>query len=1004
MLSRGVVKSASGAASYFAKDDYYTSENSSEMSTWGGQGAEDLGLSGEVDAKDFENVLNGILPDGTGVNQVAKRTIGTDLTFSMPKSASVMAYVAGDKRVLEAHLSAVKATMKWVEKTFAETRDYSRNRNGEPVRTGNLVYAIFQHDTSRSLDPQGHLHVVIAAITKTAGGAWQALWNNPLYKNNTTIGSAYRATFRKKLNELGYETRITGKHGQFEIAGVPKQVMEAFSQRREEIIRKAEELGVSTPQGQDKIVVNTRDPKLNVEDKTALREEWKSRAAALGFDGKELVDRAVERSQPADDKPLGLVGRVQGVVTSLQAVLGQYLRGSDPLTTGGLARLTLTPSELRTELAVASSIRHHGQREAAFELTDIYKTALNFGISGVTIDRVEQRVQSLLEKGQLVSGATARIDGVISHVTTPEHIAQERKLLTGIDQGRNASVAIVPASEVPERLKAHSAEHTLNAEQLAATTMALSTTDRIAVIQGVAGAGKTTLIQSIKDLAAEQGRETVGLAFANKMVSALRSEADIKAQTVSSFVNAHIRGAVAGRGDAFDQSRAELAGKVFVLDEASLVSNEAMNYLVTIANAMGIERLVMVGDLKQLQSIDAGKAYELTQSHKPAMSVLEVSQRQKTEHMQQVAVLGRAGKFKEAFEVLGTRVESEGNQYLAKAAEKWLALSPEERERTAIYASGRNARSELNELVQTGLRNEGTIQGAGLNLTTLQQVNATREELRYPQTYNPGYVIDVTRNTRPAGLLRGRYDVVGVDAKGLVTIRNERGKAFVFDPQKINANDKSDSLQLSEKMPVTLHEGDKILWRANDKDREIYNSEQAKVLSITDSHVKIENPDGKVIEMDRSDKMLERLGLAYAINMHQAQGMTTDKGIGAVHSSESNLATQRLTYVMVTRVRYDMEIVTNDKDQLLRTIEKNPGDKLSALETIGEKQMGGSPSEGHRSAGQSISAANAGFNPSIPPEILKGPTSNAAIEAAGFQERLAAKKVDLPERNIERSR
>ncbi|MGF7156192.1 MobF family relaxase [Novosphingobium gossypii] len=1004
MLSVASVKSAGGAASYFAKDDYYTGENASEMSVWGGQGAEELGLSGPVKADAFEAILNGILPNGTGVNQTPNRTIGTDLTFSMPKSASVLAYVAGDRRVLEAHLNAVKATMTWVEKSMAEARDYGRNRNGEPVRTSNLIYAIFQHDTSRKLDPQGHLHVVIAAITKTAGGTWQALWNNPLYKNNTAIGSAYHAAFREELRELGYETRLTGKHGQFEIDGVPKAVMEAFSQRREEILQKAAEIGISTPQGQDRVVVNTRDAKLNVADKEALRVEWKSRAAALGFDGRDVVSQALVRSGPQEEKPLGVIGKVQELVTALHVTLGQYLRGSDPLVTSGMARMRLTPGELRTELAVASAVRHHGQREAAFQLTDIYKTALNFGLGGVTIDRVEQRVGILVDRELLIPGASLRADGVYHLVTTPEHIAQERKLLAGIDLGRDASVAIVPAGEVADRLKAHTAEHRLNPEQLAAVTMALSTTDRIAVIQGVAGAGKTTLVRSLRDLAAEQGRETVGLAFANKMVATLRNEADIKAQTVSSFVNAHVRASRAGQGEAFENSRAELAGKIFVLDEASLISNEAMNNLLTIANRLGVERLVMIGDMKQLQSIDAGKAYELAQSHGPAMAVLEVSQRQKTAHMQQVAVLGRAGKFDEAFQILGTRVQSEGDAYLEKAAEKWLGLDAQERERTAIYASGRNARRELNELVQRGLKDEGTLKGGGLELTTLQQVNATREELRYASTYRPGQIIDVARNTRPAGLVRGRYDVVGVDTKGQVTVRNERGRAFVFDPQKIDPNAKSDGVQLLEKMPITLYEGDKILWQANDKAREIYSSEQAKILSITESHARIENADGKVVELDRADKMLERLGLAYAINMHQAQGMTTDKGIGAVHSSESNLATQRLTYVMLTRVRLEMEIVTNDRHALLRTISRNAGDKHSALEAIGDKQLGGASPAMGSSAAAPISAAIAGFNPSIPADVLQAPPNMALIEAAGFQRHLAAKEVNLPERNIERTR
>lgn len=982
MLSVASVKSAGGAASYFGKDDYYTGEHSSETSAWGGKGAEALGLSGEVKASAFEAILNGVLPDGTGVNQTAKRTIGTDLTFSMPKSASVMAYVAGDKRILDAHMSAVKATMSWVEKTMAEARDYSRTRNGEPVRTGNLVYAIFQHYTSRKLDPQGHLHVVIAAITKTAGGSWQALWNNPLWKNNSMIGSAYHAAFREKLREIGYETNVNGKHGQFEIEGVPKAVLEAFSQRREEILKKAAEIGVKTPQGQDRVVVNTRDAKLNVEDRSALRQEWASRANALGFDGKDLIAEAVSRSTNPDEKPLGFIGKVQEVITSLYGAIGKYLRGSDSLTTTGIARLALTPNQLRTELAVASAVRHLGQREAAFKVADVSKTALDFGIRGVTIDRVDARLNALIKNGQLIPGSS------FTHVTTPEHLAQERKLLAGIDQGREASTQIVPASDVAERLQAHNTEHTLNPEQLTSATLALSTSDRIVVVQGVAGAGKTTLIQSIKVLAAEEGKETVGLAFANKMVSMLRNEAQIKADTVSSFVNAHIKGALAGQGEAFEKSRADLAGKIFVLDESSLVANEAMNNLVMIANRLGVERLIMVGDRGQLQSIDAGKAFELIQAHKPAMSVMEISQRQKTPHMQQVAALGREGKFKEAFQVLGERVQSEKGNYLKAAAEKWLALSTEERDRTALYASGRLTRGELNELVQEGLKTEGTITGDGLRLTTLQQVNATREELRYAKTYKEGHVLDVTRNSLSGGLSRGRYEVTGVQ-KGKVSLRDENGKTLRFDPQNIDPADKSDSIQLSEKMATTLHEGDKILWRANDKEREIFNSDQARVLSISESHVKIENAAGKVLELDRSDKMLERLGLAYAINMHQAQGMTTDKGIGVVHSAESKLATQRLTYVMLTRVRFDMEIVTDNRDRLLETISANPGDKLSAMEITGEKQLGDSRSGASGVSASAISAANAGFNPTVPRELMNDAQN---------------KEVELPERNIERSR
>jgi hypothetical protein len=135
--------------------------------------------------------------------------------------------------------------------------------------------------------------------------------------------------------------------------------------------------------------------------------------------------------------------------------------------------------------------------------------------------------------------------------------------------------------------------------------------------------------------------------------------------------------------------------------------------------------------------------------------------------------------------------------------------------------------------------------------------------------------------------------------------------------------------------------------------------------------------------LEHGDRMLSRLGLAYAINMHQAQGMTTDQGIGVMHSAERHLSNQRLTHVMATRVRDDITIFTNDRDQLLRSIEANPGDKASALEHVGE--MGGAgpataSDKGNdaRRPPQPVDRADA-F--AIDPASLRGPSEAKAVES-----------------------
>ena len=203
MLSVASVRSASGAANYFAKDDYYTVEGSSEATAWAGEGADAIGLSGEVSKEAFEGVLNGILPSGEAVAQVENRRAGVDLTFSMPKSASVMAYVAGDKRVLAANMAAVQKTMAWVEKNLAEGRRDVEGRK-VPVQTGNLVYALFQHDTSRALDPQNHTH----AVNRRANGTpYRRAKGTPLRDGARLIGHAPLRCARRREGVARPEAR-----------------------------------------------------------------------------------------------------------------------------------------------------------------------------------------------------------------------------------------------------------------------------------------------------------------------------------------------------------------------------------------------------------------------------------------------------------------------------------------------------------------------------------------------------------------------------------------------------------------------------------------------------------------------------------------------------------------------------------------------------------------------------------------------------------------------------
>ena len=301
MISMAAIGGAGAAASYYTKDNYYTDRDASEASAWAGQGADSAGLSGEVEVDAFKAVLEGRMPDGsiipTGRNGI--HTPGMDLTFSAPKSLSMLAYIGGDERLLVANMAAVKETLAWAEKNLAETR-VSKDGKVTIEKTGKLVIGLFQHDTNRNLDPQAHVHAVIANATQSKDGTWRALHNGKLWEKNALLGSIYHAALREKVEALGYSVEMKGKYGTFEIAGVDRAAIETFSTRHQQIIEKAgTTLATATPKALEAMRVQTRQPKSIIEDRTDLRAQWKDRAAAIGLDLAPLIAAARGQSVAA---------------------------------------------------------------------------------------------------------------------------------------------------------------------------------------------------------------------------------------------------------------------------------------------------------------------------------------------------------------------------------------------------------------------------------------------------------------------------------------------------------------------------------------------------------------------------------------------------------------------------------------------------------------------------------------------------------------------------------
>ncbi|WP_080849490.1 conjugative transfer relaxase/helicase TraI [Escherichia coli] len=306
------ISSIKGDAGYYSHEDNYYASGSLD-SRWMGEGTEKLGLKGEVASADMDAVRQGKLPDGSDlsrmVNGVNKHRSGYDLTFSAPKSVSVMALVGEDRRFIEAHNRAVAVVMQEVEKLVSAR--ITEEGKTETVLTGNMVAALYNHDTSRDLDPQLHTHALVFNAT-FAGEKWRSLasdtrmktgFSENLYATKIALGNLYRSALREDVESMGFETVAAGKNGLWELKDVPVDVFSSRSQT----IREAAGPDASA-KSRDVAALDTRQAKAWA-DPELLKADWRRRLADEKFD----IDGYIRQAQARVEVPGAVAGGHSGI-------------------------------------------------------------------------------------------------------------------------------------------------------------------------------------------------------------------------------------------------------------------------------------------------------------------------------------------------------------------------------------------------------------------------------------------------------------------------------------------------------------------------------------------------------------------------------------------------------------------------------------------------------------------------------------------------------------------
>jgi ATP-dependent exoDNAse (exonuclease V) alpha subunit len=203
--------------------------------------------------------------------------------------------------------------------------------------------------------------------------------------------------------------------------------------------------------------------------------------------------------------------------------------------------------------------------------------------------------------------------------------------------------------------------------------------------------------------------------------------------------------------------------------------------------------------------------------------------------------------------------------------------------------------------------------------------------------YRKGRIVEIRTNLPSQGLVRGDRGVIQGTDKGMVTLAMADGSTRRFEPGRLPRNLAQDAVTIYEPKTLHLYPGDRIRWTDNDKERGLLNGDLATIHRIDRTGITVRTHDGQRVQLTASDPMREKLDLAYAVNVHVAQGMTAKNGIILMSEREKMLNTTRAFLVAVTRIADRATLVVDNVQNLQRDITRRSGDKTSAMETAGDK-------------------------------------------------------------------
>jgi conjugative relaxase-like TrwC/TraI family protein len=879
---------------FTSPDQSYWSQGQTVQGEWQGQLAEKYGLAGAVSADEFHRLSEGEHPqtgeqlvqhrqsfeyqdaNGKTIKSVEHRA-GWDATFSAPKSVSLTALVGGDSRVREAHRMAVTTSL-------GELERYTQARIGgnHPAEsTGQFIVAKFEHDTSRPVDgyaaPQLHTHAVIFNVTERADGTTRALQPQSLFESQQFATAVYQSELTFRLRELGYEI-APGRSGAPEIKGYSQEYLDASSQRQNQILAHMQQNGLSGYEAAEIAAHATRDKK-QIQSPAEVLSAHRKLAAEFGNQPNQVVAAARERAEKKSAE-----------------------RAPDKV-------------QKSAQEAVTFARERSFEREAVTDERALFRDALRRGMGETTYAQVRASVEQRLASGEFQLVAAGKHSSA-RQFTTAETIQAEKEILRQMRQGQGRVEQIMPIQQAV----AHTAQYPiLNTSQRSAAEEILTSRDRIQGLQGSAGVGKTTALKTVREAAEQRGMIVEGFAPTSRAAHQLR-DAGINADTLQGFLARH------------KQPTPER--HLYMVDESSLASTKQVRDF--LAKLDPGDRVLLIGDTRQHQGVEAGKPFEQLVDSGMKTATLDKIVRQKdpellraVEHLSRgevaegVALLEQQGRVTEIADP-EKRIASIARNYADNPANT-IIVSPDNASRRAINQA---VRSELQQL--------GIVESENHALRVLApRSDMTGADRAWAARYEVGDVLHYQRGSKAIGIEQRSYArVLSTDTKSnLLTVEKPDGQQVTYDPARLHG------ISAYSEIEREFAVGDRLQFTAPNRELGVANRDLGTVQKIGEhGEMTVRMDGGKDKEVTFDPAEMRHFDHGYAVTSHSSQGLTSERVLVNMDTNvHPELINTRFAYVSVSRASHDAQIFTNNLAQLAPQLSTDIS-KTSALK-IGQSAL-----------------------------------------------------------------